>query len=161
MKRSTCFLLPALIVMVWLVSAAPVESETVSPCPPTAVAHVARWHKVASRTDDYWPDGYHIILTPEPGMPQALGYRTLITRSHPVNNILPVSREELDAVQERLGHLEAQEKTNGEHRRQVRKALLALFRSPLFWAVIVVLALPSLLRWGWWFLNWVVSRLHR
>lgn len=33
-----------------------------------------RWYKVASRIDDDWPDGATIALTPEPGMPQALGY---------------------------------------------------------------------------------------
>ena len=38
-----------------------------------------RWYKVASRTDDYWP-GFgsrtpgSAVLTPEPGMPQALGF---------------------------------------------------------------------------------------
>ena len=38
-----------------------------------------RWYKVASRTDDYWP-GFSsrtpeaVALTPEPGMPQALGF---------------------------------------------------------------------------------------
>lgn len=33
-----------------------------------------KWHKIASRTDVYWPDGYTIIMTPEPGMPQVLGF---------------------------------------------------------------------------------------
>ena len=36
----------------------------------------ARWYKVASRINDDWPDGYSIILAPEPGMPYALGYNT-------------------------------------------------------------------------------------
>lgn len=76
MKHLTYALLPALVVMVWLASASPIAGDTTTPCPPTTVTHVPRWHKVASRTDDYWPDGYHIILTPEPGMPQALGYAT-------------------------------------------------------------------------------------
>ena len=40
-----------------------------------------RWYKVASRSDDYWP-GFSsrtpkaATLTPEPGMPQALGFAT-------------------------------------------------------------------------------------
>ncbi len=33
-----------------------------------------RWYKVASHTGTYWPDSVNIILTPEPGMPQALGF---------------------------------------------------------------------------------------
>ena len=76
MKHTSTVLLTFLIVLVVLAAPTSVQADTVNPCPPTTVNHVARWYKVASRIDDYWPDGYHIILTPEPGMPQALGYAT-------------------------------------------------------------------------------------
>ena len=76
MKHVSHVLLVFLIVMVLLASPTPVKGETVSPCPPTTITRVARWYKVASRTDDYWPDGVHIILTPESGMPQALGFES-------------------------------------------------------------------------------------
>lgn len=81
MKHVSHVLLVFLIVMVLLASPTPVKGETVSPCPPTTVTHVARWHKVASYTNDDFNgfSGPHNPaipnqMIPEPGMPQALGF---------------------------------------------------------------------------------------
>ena len=71
MKHTSTVLLAFLIVLVVLAAPTSVQADTVSPCPPTTVA---RWHKVASRVNYRWPDSQTLILTPEPGMPQTLGY---------------------------------------------------------------------------------------
>ena len=80
MKHLT--LLSALIVLVWLASVVPVVGETTAPYPPTTILPApARWHKVASYTNDDFNgfSGPHnpVIpnqMVPEPGMPQALGF---------------------------------------------------------------------------------------